>query len=362
MTAFFERRQITFYWVAIFIGLSLAFFFPTVKVGEVVLQAMLIALLFLTFLQVPVRKLSDGLKDKRFIFCLLIGNFILIPVVVAVLIGGWLFIFNIAKLCSVRLDASFPDIHCELGILIPAAIVLCAPCVDYVISFCRAARGNASALTAAIPTLLLLQFFFFLLLIYALTGSNIEQGWSSLFILGKNFILIIVMPMLAAWCLQSLSGRFSAAALMERVLQAWVVPVTALTLLVIIMFAGTTIFQEMKGQYLSVSSDLSSFSGYSLPIYWKILAVLPLYVAFHCLAPFVGWFISRVAQLRPSQAIAVCFSLSTRNSLVILPLVIIIDSMQAVLFALIILTQTCVELVAEVIYIHVIPWLFKNKD
>ena len=53
---------------------------------------------------------------------------------------------------------------------------------------------------------------------------------------------------------------------------------------------------------------------------------------------------------------AVAFSAATRNSLVVLPLALAVPGATPVLPA-IVLTQTLVELVAELIYVRVIPKL-----
>lgn len=58
------------------------------------------------------------------------------------------------------------------------------------------------------------------------------------------------------------------------------------------------------------------------------------------------------------QAIALSFSPSTRNFLVILPLLLVISAeSEKSLVAAVVLTQTFVELFAEPIYLHLIPLL-----
>jgi len=71
--------------------------------------------------------------------------------------------------------------------------------------------------------------------------------------------------------------------------------------------------------------------------------------------------VSRVFSLEVAAGRAVAFSAGTRNSLVILPLALAVPGAIPVLPAIII-TQTIVELISELIYIRLIPKLGGNKD
>lgn len=70
---------------------------------------------------------------------------------------------------------------------------------------------------------------------------------------------------------------------------------------------------------------------------------------------------AKIFKLAQPQAIAVIFSLSTRNSLVILPWLLFMFSKSVEgQIAVVILTQTCIELIAEIFYVQLIPRYVKK--
>ena len=77
------------------------------------------------------------------------------------------------------------------------------------------------------------------------------------------------------------------------------------------------------------------------------------YIAFAVLAPLAGWLVGRLFQLDGPARRSVAFSAATRNSLVVLPLAFVVPDGVPVLPALII-TQTLVELISELVYVRVI--------
>ncbi|KCB27603.1 hypothetical protein L541_4370 [Bordetella hinzii CA90 BAL1384] len=77
--------------------------------------------------------------------------------------------------------------------------------------------------------------------------------------------------------------------------------------------------------------------------------VAPVYLAFAVLAPLLGWTLAR--RLPARQRLAVAFSVSTRNSLVVLPLGLAVAGALPLVPAVIV-TQTLIELVAELIYVR----------
>ena len=90
----------------------------------------------MTFLQVPARDLARSLRDGRFLAAILTVNFVVVPLVVAVLF------------------AFLPTGGDQRRR--PTLVLLC-PCVDYVIVFTGLADGDNRRLLSATPLLLLLQ-------------------------------------------------------------------------------------------------------------------------------------------------------------------------------------------------------------
>ena len=76
------------------------------------------------------------------------------------------------------------------------------------------------------------------------------------------------------------------------------------------------------------------------------------------LAPLAGWLVARLFRLEAPAGRAVAFSGATRNSLVVLPLALAVPGAVPLLPAIIV-TQTLVELVAELVYVRAIARLGK---
>ncbi len=107
-----ERRQVWIYLIAIAGGLLLGSAAPAVApLFEAVLWPVLAALLYTTFVQVPLLHARDAFRDGRFVLAILLGNFALIP------LGVW-----IALQCL----PDDPALH--LGVLL-------VPCTDWFITF-----------------------------------------------------------------------------------------------------------------------------------------------------------------------------------------------------------------------------------
>lgn len=71
--------------------------------------------------------------------------------------------------------------------------------------------------------------------------------------------------------------------------------------------------------------------------------------------PFISKIVGKWMDLDVPTTRALIFSGSTRNSLVVLPLAFALPNEVSILVAAIIITQTIVEIVGELIYIKVIP-------
>ncbi|HXF89309.1 MAG TPA: arsenic resistance protein, partial [Xanthobacteraceae bacterium] len=108
-----ERYQVWIYVVAIMLGLALGHVAPElVDFFAAILWPALGLLLYATFTQVPLTHLPDAFRDRRFMGAVLLGNFVVVPVVV------WLLLALVPADPAVR-----------LGVL----LVLLVPCTDWFI-------------------------------------------------------------------------------------------------------------------------------------------------------------------------------------------------------------------------------------
>ncbi len=367
---FFDQYQISFYVCAILLGGLCAYFFKTNYLGLSAVEFVLPILLFVTFLQVPAAEITKGLRSRRFIAALIVGNFIFIPIVVSAIF----IIFHFMQQLALQNGLLLADSNVsELGYI--AFILLLAPCIDYVVSFCRNAQGDSARLSASLPLLLFIQLFilFILLNMFASKLHIATTGISHLGSIIHNFGITLLLPLALAWLLQWLA-MYNRAVL-----------ITALVLFIISAYSLSEIFSEfhigwaashmadavnapethqpdMIVNGIKNIHDLPQTFGTSTISFYYLVGFIGLYVVYACLAPIAGVITAKLFHLPRSQAIATIFSVSTRNALVLLPLLLSVAGNHKELVAVIILTQTCVELVFEILYVHFIPRLVKIPE
>ncbi len=311
-----ENQQVTIYFVAIIVAAVIALMVPGMSVLERAINPALALMLFVTFLQVPVADLGRAFTRIRFLSALLITNFITVPLLVA---------------CLIQFLPDAPMIR--LGVL----FVLLTPCIDYVVTFSHLGRADARLLLAATPALLIAQ----MLLLPAYLKIFLGEAAANLVQIGPfvhAFIWLIAVPLALAALVQLWAARNPVGEGVSNALGLLPVPATALVLFIVIA---------------ALIPQLETAIG-------ATLKVIPVYVAFAVIAPLLGWIVARLLRLEAAAGRAVAFSAGTRNSLVILPLALAVPGAIPVLPAIIV-TQTMVELLSELIYIHLIPKLGVNN-
>lgn len=274
-------------------------------------------LLYVTFLGVTFTSLGRAFRARRFLLTLLALNFLIVPLVAFVLS---------------RVVAD------DEALLFGVLFVLLTPCVDYVLVFSGLAGGNSARLVAATPLLMLAQIVLLPVYLALMVGPD---GFASVepapFI--EAFLVLIVMPLAAAAATQLLAARAPAVVRVQSGALRAMVPLMMLTLAVVV-----------GSQIHAVAADL--------PL---LLRVVPLFVAFLIVMPFVGAAVSRLARLDLADARAVTFSGATRNSLVVLPLALALP-VSLSFAAVVIVTQTLVELLGMVAYVKLIPRLLPDRS
>ena len=311
-----EQRQVFIYFTAIAIAVLVALLVPGTEHLAWLVNPALAFMLFVTFLQVPVIELGKAMTQLRFLASLLLTNFIAMPLLVAALLP------------------LLPDEPLlRLGVL----LVLLCPCIDYVVTFSQLGRADSRLLLAATPVLLIVQILLLPVYLHIFPGERAaEYVQPGPFL--HAFVWLIAVPLAAAALVQWWSTRNESGARVSDTLGLLPVPATALVLLVVIA---------------SVVPQMGSAVN-------AALHAAPVYLLYAIIAPLLGWGITRLFRLETAAGRAVAFSAGTRNSLVILPLALAVPGAIPVLPAVIV-TQTLVELVAELIYIRVMPRLGRAK-
>ncbi|WP_010304591.1 arsenic resistance protein [Kurthia senegalensis] len=314
-----ENHQVIVYGISIVLAVVYGLIFPHIAMNfDQLLSVVMGILMYGMFSQIPFTSVKKGMLNRRFLCALLIANYIAVPVVV----------FFLTHLFSI-------ESHLLLGV----CLVLLAPCIDYVIVFTALGKGDAKQMLLATPLLLVTQLFvlpFYLTLFLGKEAASLIDMTPFI----KTFLLLIVVPLVAAIFFQLLARRQQTAQKWLD-LSAWLpVPFMALTLFIII------------------ASQIHSLQAYKM----ELLHVLPVYMLFMVIMPFVSKWIATLFRLPIPLGRALLFSSSTRNSLVVLPLAFALPAPFQLLVAAVIVTQTIVEMIGELLYIRLVPnvW-FKNS-
>ncbi|MDT9687420.1 bile acid:sodium symporter [Streptomyces sp. P9(2023)] len=275
------------------------------------------ALLFVTFLQVPAADLLRSLRDGRFLSAAMAVNFVVVPLVVAAL---------------------FTFLPADQAVRIGVLLVLLCPCVDYVIVFSGLAGGDSRRLMAATPLLLVAQMLLLPGFLYLFMGpelGDIVEAGPFL----EAFLFLIVIPLALAWGLQAWAAHRVVGQKVSEAATTTMVPLMAATLIMV------------------VASQVPKLDGRL----GDVAAVVPVYAVFLVVMAFAGRLVARLFRLDVPASRAVVFTGATRNSLVVLPLALALPDDLAVA-AVVVVTQTLVEVIGMVAYVRLVPRLVPGPD
>ncbi|SEI02306.1 Arsenite efflux pump ArsB, ACR3 family [Halobacillus karajensis] len=313
-----ENNQVWFYMISLIIATIFGFLTPLYaeSLGSLI-SAIIALLMYSMFSQIPFTSLKKAFGDPKYLKALLTINFIIVPIVV------WL------------LSQFLPE---SPTLLIGFYLVLLTPCIDYVIVFTSLGKGDEKLVLTATPLLFITQMLFLPVYLWVFMGRE-AAGIVEPLPFFEAFFGLIIIPLGVALLLQLVAKR---GALGTKVLDvsAWLpVPLMALTLFII------------------VASQIVK-----LPTYVDhVIKVIPLYIVFMSIMPIIGKYVATWFKLETKSGRALIFSGSTRNSLVVLPLALALPEIGNVVAAVII-TQTIIELISELVYIRVVPnFLLRDK-
>lgn len=306
-----ERHQVLLYLAALVGGAGVGLVFSgTAHPAELAINPLLGLLLYATFLGVPFAKIGMGLRDWRFLSAVMIVNFVLVPLVV------WL----LSRLVA----------HDQV-LLVGVLFVLLTPCVDYVIVFIGIAGGAKDRILAAAPLLMIAQMLLLLLYLRLFVGAVFADA-VDLAPFVDAFLLVIALPLAVAAFTQLAAARTRVGQRWERLVMAAMVPLMAATLFIVV-----------ASQIAGVSARLGT-----------LLLVVPVYVLFAAVMVPIGKAVGHLGGLDVPGRRAVVFSGATRNSLVVLPLVLALPAAFD-LAPLVVVTQTLIEPIVMVIFVRLIP-------
>lgn len=306
-----EKYQLFIYLLAISLGLFLGVVAPeTGSHLEMLVWPLLGVLLYSTFTQVPLTHLREAFFKPRFLLAAILGNFVLIPLVVAGLL--WL---------------APNDPAVRLGIL----LVLLVPCTDWFITFCQLGGGDTKQAITFAPISLLLQIILLPIYLWLFLGDQFNTSLAqSQMILA--FTGLIVMPLLLAWTTQKWSEKQPIG---ERFINhlAWL-PVLLL---------ATVMFVIAVSQVVVVLDSINLLPH-----------LLLIFILFLLIAAFIARLLSRLFELSSAQGRVLAFSFGTRNSFVMLPLALALPTSYE-LAVVVIVFQSLVELLGMLVFMWWVP-------
>ena len=315
--AWMGRHQIGLYLAAIILGSAVGFLAPgTAGALELTINPVLGLLLYATFLGIPFASLAQAARDVRFMATVLVLNFAVVPLVV----------FGLIRFVSE-----------DRALLVGVLLVLLTPCIDYVIVFTGLAGGASDRLLAAAPVLMLAQMLLLPLYLLVFVGPGLVSAIAPAPFV-QALVGLIIVPLALAALTQQFALRGRPGRRIMAAMQALMVPLMMATLAVVV-----------GSQIVGVRQELGS-----------LLAAVPLYAAFLLVMAPLGLLAARTAGLDPAATLAVTFSGATRNSLVVLPLALALPEPLG-LAALVVVTQTLVELVGMVAYVRFLPRLVPSR-
>ncbi|MCK6067427.1 MULTISPECIES: arsenic resistance protein [Microbacterium] len=309
LTQWMDARQVPLAVAGIAAGAVLALVLPAAaRPLEHAITPVLAALLYVTFLAVPFPALAGVFRDGRLLVAVLVLNFAVVPAVV----------FGLSRLVA----------H-DSALLIGVLLVLLTPCVDYVIVFSGMAGGDRERLLVATPVLTIGQMVLLPGYLWLLGGEHTLAA-VDLRPFAEAFLLVVAAPVGLAVLTQLLGRSLPRLRRTADAAQGGVVPLMALTLLVV------------------VASQAARAGG----AVTELLPVVPVFVLFAIVMVPLGAGIARAARLDRPGRTAVVFSGVTRNSLVVLPLALALPPALH-LAPLVVVTQTLVELLVMVVLVAV---------
>ena len=306
-----EKHQVLIYLAAIISGLVIGASEP--PVGESLKFALfpvLGLLLYTTFTQVPMSHLRNAFTDSRFLAAAIMGNFVVVPGII------W-------GLLHITPD----DPAIRLGVL----MVLFVPCTDWFITFTQLGGGDTRRAIAFAPISLLVQIALLPAFLWTFLGEDftvtIARGEMLLTFLG-----LIVAPLIAAFLTEKWAANDPhRIALKERM--GWF-PVPLLAVVVFIISASQ----------VNVVLGSGSLLARLLLVYGAFLIIAGL------LARCMAWLFT----LPTAQGRVLAFSFGTRNSFVVLPLVLALPVSFEVA-TVVVVFQSLVELFGMAIYLWWVP-------
>lgn len=221
----FEKLYTLIIFLAVMIGIGLGQMELIRANAETFILPLLIAMLYITFLQIPMEEIKKSFRNSKFTYTSVIINFVWTPIL------AWL-------LAMVFLGDN-PALY--IGFI----MLMVTPCTDWYLIFTGIAKGNVALSTAILPLNLILQVILLpiYLLIFGETTGVIEFSF-----LAESILMVLLIPLGLAFLTKMFLKNKQP--LKENLISSLsVLPIIFLSLSILAMFAS-------QGQLLLNHLDL----------------------------------------------------------------------------------------------------------
>ncbi|MGD7053394.1 arsenic resistance protein [Sutcliffiella horikoshii] len=221
----FEKLYTLIIFIAVIIGIGIGQVELIRNNAESFIVPLLVAMLYITFLQIPIEEIKKAFKNIKFTYTSVTINFVWTPIL------AWL-------LAMVFLGDN-PALY--IGFI----MLMVTPCTDWYLIFTGIAKGNVALSTAILPLNLILQVI--LLPVYLLIFGG-KTGVIELSFLVESILIVLFIPLVLAF----LTNMFlrNRQHLKENLISNFsLLPIIFLSLAIVAMFAS-------QGQLLLDNLDL----------------------------------------------------------------------------------------------------------
>ncbi|TNF65486.1 MAG: hypothetical protein EP298_12245 [Gammaproteobacteria bacterium] len=307
-----EKKWFFLYAIAVLLGIIVNYFSNNhSQIFQPYILSSISLLLYAVFLQIPFTQTLYPLKNKRFLFALIIGNFIIIPLI---------------------LYLSIPMIDLNTSFKFVLLLVLLTPSINYVVLFSKLGGGSDQLIRINTPILLILQMILIPIFLYFIFENTI-QTMISIDLFTKTLLWIIIVPLLLAFISECLLKKVNNKFYVQQTIH--LLPKFMLFLVLFLLFA--TYSQSMW-----------------LTSYPDLFTVCFIYLSFLVIMPVIAIPLGSLFSLTSAQTRTLAFSFLSRNSLIALPIAFVFSHQASVILSIILL-QLCIELIGEVIYVRLMP-------
>ena len=265
-----EKLYTLIIFLAVVIGISIGQIELARAHADSFVVPLLVAMLYITFLQIPIEKIKEAFKNNPFTYTSVIINFVWTPI--------------LAWLLALLFLGDNPALY--LGFI----MLLVTPCTDWYLIFTGIAKGNVALSTAILPLNLMLQVI--LLPIYLLIFGG-TTGVIELSFLVESILLVLFLPFFLAYLTKwLLRNKPQVRDHLISNLSVW--PILFLSLAIVAMFAA-------QGQLLLDHLDLM----------WQI--TMPI-LLFFMINLFVSQKVGKYLRFSNSDRVSLSLTTLARNS------------------------------------------------